>query len=159
MITLNRAKDLLNYHPDTGTFTWKNARGRSRKGMLAGTPNHSDYILIRLDGKHVRAHRLVWLFETGSWPTSILDHIDRVKDNNRFINLREATYQQNTGNTGIQKDNTSGFRGVSRIGKKWTSQIKVSGDSVYLGYFTTPEEASKVYELTAKEWLGEFYSD
>ena len=41
------------------------------------------------------AHRLAWLYVTGSWPSQDIDHIDGDPTNNRFANLREVTHQEN----------------------------------------------------------------
>ena len=83
-------KDLLNYDPDTGDFTWKvSTSNRVRVGQVAGTLRHDGYIRIKVNGKLYLAHRLAWFFVYGVWPVEFLDHIDQDKSNNRINNLRE----------------------------------------------------------------------
>lgn len=57
------------------------------------------------------------------------DHIDRNKLNNQYHNLRICTRSQNTMNTGVHVDNTSGFKGVTWHKRKlgWQAQIRVNG--------------------------------
>ncbi|MFW4291481.1 HNH endonuclease [Salmonella enterica subsp. enterica serovar Paratyphi C] len=45
------------------------------------------YIRIYINKKWYLAHRLAWLYVTGKWPINVIDHINRNKADNRFINL------------------------------------------------------------------------
>jgi hypothetical protein len=71
-------------------------------------------------------------------------------------NLRVATTSQNQCNAGLRKDNTSGFKGVTRHHRKWQSKITFSGNRLHLGYFDTAIEAAAVYNFVAKRLFGEF---
>lgn len=75
------------------------------------------------------------------------DHINRDKLDNRRSNLRSVTRSQNMSNC-VQKNNTSGYRGVSwhKQRRKWAARAKIDGIYKSLGLFETPLEASKVYE-------------
>ncbi len=88
----------------------------------------------------------------------IVDHIDRNRLNNRRDNLRICTQAQNSCNRSMMRNNTSGFKGVSRHGKKWQSRIKLDGKSMFLGYFNTKEEAARAYDAAAVKFHGEFAS-
>lgn len=160
MITQDYLKSILNYDPSNGVFIWIVRKSKSIKQFdIAGSlDNLHGYIFIRIDGVNYRAHRLAWLYMRGFMP-NIIDHIDGVKTNNSFSNLREATNSQNGMNVGIQSNNKTGYKGVSfcTINKKFRAQAKVKGVSKKLGYFNTAEEASKVYENFAKLHHGEFY--
>jgi hypothetical protein len=97
---------------------------------------------------------------TGEWPKkSDVDHINGVKSDNRWCNLREATRAENTSNTQIRITNTSGYKGVGwhKHHKKWSAQIRVDGYLYYLGLFDTPEEAAAMFEGAAKMLRGEFH--
>lgn len=88
-----------------------------------------------------------------------VDHINGDTLDNRRSNLRIATRRQNARNrTSIQNRNKSGFRGVCfhKNTRKWVAQISLNGKRKNLGYFTTPEEAAKVFDSAAKEMYGEF---
>ena len=58
--------------------------------MQAGTPDREGYVVIRYAGKGYKAHRLAWLHVYGRWPNGPLDHINRLKNDNRIENLRET---------------------------------------------------------------------
>jgi len=153
-----RVLELLDYDPATGLFTWKIRRGCRPAGAEAGTLSYG-YIRIKVDGKCYRAHRLAWLVVNGHLPDE-LDHINLIKDDNRISNLRPATSQENSRNTGRRSSNTSGFKGVcwhSRD-KKWHARAQdVNGKRKFLGSFPTPEAASAAYESYASRHYGEFY--
>lgn len=74
--------------------------------------NSLGYVQIKISGKLYHAHRLAWLYVYGYMPEKEIDHINRIRDDNRIANLREATSQLNSLNTGIYKNNTSGSKGI-----------------------------------------------
>ena len=153
-LTQTRLKQLVNYDPETGHFTWRMARRRCRPGDRTGCPMRNGYLVIRLDDVLYTAHRLAWLYMTGEWPPHQLDHINKDRSDNRFSNLRCATNAQNAQNR-TRKDNKSGFPGVRRENKKWLAEIKVNYKPIRLGLFATPEEAHAAY-LKAKQQFHPF---
>lgn len=84
------------------------------------------------------------------------DHINQDKLDNRRYNLRPATFSQNGCNQGVQKNNTSGYKGVFWNQGKWMTQIKVDGKVIYLGYYDDPKEAARAYNKAALKYHGEF---
>ncbi len=135
-ITLDRAKSLLYYLPSFGIFIRKETRGAHVKGSIAGTL-HVGYIRIGVDGEHVLAHRLAWLFIYGEWPAQDLDHIDGDRTNNRPNNLRLANNTSNQRNAQLRNDNKTGIPGVSWHSRDsiWSVKIGIGGKSKALGYF------------------------
>jgi hypothetical protein len=89
-----------------------------------------------------------------------IDHVDGDPINNRLGNLRLATSAQQKMNKRVQSNNKSGLKGAfyhaCRDGKKWRSQIKVSGQVLFLGYHQTPEDAHAAYAAAAAKHFGEF---
>lgn len=86
------------------------------------------------------------------------DHIDGNGFNNQKTNLRFATPSQNMCNRGLQKNSTSGFKGVSfnrNIGK-YRAYIKINGHQKHIGYFSDIEKAAAAYNKKALELHGEF---
>ena len=131
---------------------------RTLVGAKAGNTSGAGYLSVKLAGKRHYIHRLVWLYTTGEWPSTELDHIDGDKLNNRFSNLRQASRMENLRNSRLQANSTSGYRGVTRlVGGKWQAQANVAGKYVYLGSYATALEASMAYETFAKANHGEFY--
>ena len=100
-------------------------------------------MLIRLQSRLHKAHRLAWFYVYGSWPNDQIDHINRNKTDNRIANLREVTNKQNQQNASKRSDNTSGHPGVSwyKRDSKWQARIKHNQKDTHLGYFENLEEA------------------
>ena len=86
----------------------------------------------------------------------IVDHIDQNGLNNTRHNLRVCTRAENNYNKGKQKNNTSGFKGVSRDRRKWCAVIWMNRTRKHLGFFSTPEEAARAYDAAARELHGDF---
>lgn len=147
MLTQERLKELLDYDPETGVFVWKIAKGKSKKGSKAGCLNKCGYIYIGIDKNYYYAHRLAWFYVHNCWPTSQIDHINRVPSDNRLANLRIATKSENEWNKNAYKNNKSGYAGVylDKHNNKWKAQITKHGKTRTLGYFNTPEEANASY--------------
>ena len=159
-LTAERLRHLLDYSPASGVFTWRiSPSPRVKPGDTAGTLNERGYLRIKIAGKHIPAHRLAFLWMTGEEPTDQVDHINGIRSDNRWENLRLATASQNQWNKGPQRNNTSGYRGVSydNARRKWVAQIKVNGRKRKLGRFPTARKASAAYEAEAKRIHGEFY--
>ena len=157
MLNQTELRSLLNYCPDTGLFTWVSTRcGRAMAGNVAGT-NSNGYIHIKIGNSIYRAHRLAWLYTHGCWPRDEIDHINGDRKDNRILNIREATKAQNNRNTGISKNNTSGYKGVSRIRGKWRARIGIEGGKqMSIGHYSTPYEAHLAYEEAAETHHKEF---
>ena len=159
-LTAERLRHLLDYDPETGVFTWQNPpSARVKQGATAGTLNEKGYVVIQIGGKPYRAHRLAFLHKKGEWPEGQVDHRNGTTADNRWDNLRIATPSQNQWNKGPQRNNTSGYRGVSydKARRKWAAQIKVNGRLRKLGRFPTARKASAAYEAEAQRIHGAFY--
>ena len=158
MLTADQLTELLDYSPDSGLFVWRvNMAKNKTAGQIAGCLCSGGYIGIRIDGRRYMAHRLAWLWMTGAWPKVQIDHKNCVKDDNRWVNLREANHSQNGANCGLRSHNKSGVRGVhwSERFKRWRAQV----GREHLGWFATKEEAVEAYRTRAKETFGDFYRE
>lgn len=169
MITQERLKQLVSYDAESGLFVWL-PRPESKKwttrhaGKIAGTKDKLGRICLCIFNKKHFAHRLAWLYMTGSFPIDQTDHRDGDPSNNRFANLREATQTQNQHNTkthGGRKRKYGTLKGAYfstdlRKTKSWYSQIQVDGKRICLGTFSTEAEAHAAYVVAAKQHCGEF---
>ena len=160
MITRDRLKELVSYDPDLGVFTWNKDYGvKAKKGYRAGYLDKSTgYYKIGLDERRYYAHRLAWLYISGDWPRKEIDHINGHRDDNRIINLREASSAQNKYNSKRPSTNTSGIKGVSknkRLGK-WQSYIWYGNKKLHLGYFDSINDAEAVVVSKRKMMHKEF---
>jgi HNH endonuclease len=111
----------LAYDPQTGVFTWKKkAASKTKIGSQAGYSGKL-YTQIRLEGKLHYAHRLAFLYMTGTFPVKDVDHINGVPTDNRWSNLRAVSSKENTQNAAISSNNTSG----PQRSPKWTHQCSL----------------------------------
>lgn len=85
-----------------------------------------------------------------------VDHRDNNGLNNQRRNLRPATKRTNGQNRGPNKNNTSGYKGVSRADSKWVAEIKVGPKRLRLGRFATPQDAAIAYDKAARTHFGSF---
>ena len=139
--TQDQVKTLFDYK-DGGLY-WRVQRPCIEIGQRAGYTGNSGYRIININRKNYREHRLVWLWHYGTMPLNQLDHINRIRNDNRIENLRECTTKENHQNRSIGTNNTSGHIGVSWDKKpnKWKAHITVDGKSSHLGYFERLEDA------------------
>lgn len=141
VITQELLKQLLHYDPETGVFTWRVARGGSQVGDVAGHEcfkGTKAYIIMGINGRIDRAHRLAFVYMTGDWPNDEVDHINGDGTDNRWDNLRDATRVENCRNMRLHNHNTSGVSGVSwrKQRDKWRAYITVENRQINLGHFT-----------------------
>jgi hypothetical protein len=158
MLTQERLKELVHYDPATGLFTWRVARPKCRVGGLVGSTDSKGYLRARIDYVEYRLHRLAVLYMVGEFPALEVDHKNLVRADNRWENLRLATGSQNQHNKGTQRNNTSGFVGVSffRRTGTWRARCKVKGREVSLGYYKTAELAASAVSAARERLHGEF---
>lgn len=158
MIEFEKANELLRYHPESGNLIWtKGVKGSKGIGNIAGTLAHNGYIDVCLYGKKYGAHRLAFLLMTQKIPRCV-DHINGIKSDNRWCNLRPATYSQNGFNykgTG----STTGLKNVymdKRYPDNFFVQLRVNGKTLRLGTFKTAEEANEAAIKGRIQYCGEF---
>jgi hypothetical protein len=142
MLTQSRLKELFNYCPESGAFT----RLASCKGVKAGLSGSNDgkgYLLIRVDGKKYKSHRLAFLYMTGEFPPHDVDHVNGVRDDNRWENLHAATRSENCKNQKLYNTNKSGYMGVgwNKRAGKWHARYRISNKLHHLGYFADINDA------------------
>lgn len=110
-------------------------------------------VMIVFRGKlRVLSHIILGIEKIGS---KQVDHINRDPFDNRKNNLRICTNSENQANKGLSKTNTSGYKGISKIGKRWQAQIRIKDYRKYLGLFTSKEKAAEAYNIALKELHGE----
>ena len=140
-----------------GGLYWKHSRGSNAKaGNRAGRLLGMGYRSIHVSGRRYQEHRLVYLWHHGVMPNQV-DHIKRIKSDNRIENLRVADHSTNQMNT-VDRKNQSGFRGVRFVPKtgRWAARIYKNGKEIRIGTFATPEEAGAAYKEAAKNMFGDF---
>jgi hypothetical protein len=157
ILTVERLKELLDYDPETGTFTRRISVSQNTKaGDVAGSINGEGYAQISIDYRRYKMHRLAWLFMTGTHPVQEVDHINGNRADNRWSNLREVTREQNLQNQRkAESDSSTGFLGVKPCPGRpgfFLAQINFEHKRKHLGTFRSAEDAHQAY-LTAKREL------
>jgi hypothetical protein len=141
------------YDPHTGLLK------RRTTGKKVGTLTNG-YLVVRVADKTYYVHRIAWLWMTGTMPSEWIDHRNGKGTDNRFTNLRLSTRSQNQQNRPKNKNNASGFKGVSYSAaikqRPWRATISVNGHFIHLGRFKTKAEAFAAYRDAAQELHGEF---
>jgi hypothetical protein len=158
-VTVERLRAVLHYDPDTGVFTWlprplDEFKNRSQgkvwnarfPGTKAGSPCKKGYIGIAIDKTIFKAHRLAFLYMTGEWPRHEVDHINQVKADNRWTNLRDVPHQVNSQNARTARKQRAllGAYQEKDTGKHFAS-IGHNGSAKWLGYHPTAEAAHAAY--------------
>jgi hypothetical protein len=157
-----RAKELLDYNSLTGELRWRVDRlsGRNkvqvRAGSIAGHCHFDGYIRVKLDGVVYRAQHIIWLLQTGHYPSLEIDHRNGDDVDNRWINLRLATTQENGRNRRVHKSNTSGAKGVDFHNGKWRARIIVGYKQLHLGSFSNFDDAVKARLGAERQHFGDF---
>ena len=150
MITQDELKELVIYNEKTGKFTLHNGKPT---GWIDDKGTRGGYVRIALPNKQYLAHRLAWLYVHGVMPECI-DHINRVRTDNRICNLKVATLSDNARNRSIPSNNTSSYPGVSiKPNGKWIARIVNNlGQRVSLGTFIMIEDAIEARKRAEKKY-------
>ena len=107
MITQEYLKSILHYNQNNGAFHWiaVNFDNQVKKYMVAGSFHKQGHLIICIDGTQYHAHRLAHFYMTGAMPDKYIDHINGIRHDNRWINLRHVTPEINSKNAKKRKDN------------------------------------------------------
>lgn len=156
-ITQDLLRERLVYDEITGELTYRySVSGRAQKGHRAGHSTKIGYILLKVAGTQIYAHRAIWIYMTGSNPETNIDHIDGVRANNRWSNLRLATVRQN--NLNKPGRSSSGVKGVYFVPKtgRWVAELRIFRKRVYQEYFGTLDQAEEGIRINRIRIHGEF---
>lgn len=141
MLTQTELKKILRYDPEAGLFFWAVDTYRSKRGSVAGTLSaltrrkDINYRVIGVNRRNYLAHRLAFLYMTGSFPDGVVDHINHDSSDNRWANLRKVTPTDNNRNTRMHHDNKSGICGVWLDRERWVAKIGVNSSQICIGRF------------------------
>jgi hypothetical protein len=159
-ISQGEIKAHIAYDHLTGAFTWATSRVGVKAGKPAGNISPTGYRRICINRVLYLAHRLAWVYVTGTWPTGDIDHIDGNPSNNAFSNLRDVPTAMNVQNVHKARSDTkhSSLIGVGfhKRDGLWRARIRAGGKRRTVGYFSTEAEAGAAY-LAAKQAMHAGY--
>ncbi len=126
--------------------------------QYVGSINNHGYVQFEHEGRTFALHRAIWEMHNGEIPKGlIIDHIDRVRANNRIENLRLATHGENQVNAKIRSDNTTGYVGVRFVSyNNYRAVLTFRGKQIHCGYFKTAEAAHESVSSRRRELYGDF---
>lgn len=135
------------YAPDTGCLYRKKKNG-GRTLVISKCIN--GYGRTKYKGQPVKVSRVIWVMMTGEDPGAMtVDHVNRVRGDNRWCNLRLADLSLQQRNKGVHRTSTTGLKGAHRTnsgeGKRFSSAIMRDGKTTYLGRFDSAEKAHAAY--------------
>lgn len=165
------AKDLITYHPISGSAYWnerdqkwfKEGDGqytskrtckiwnKTHAGKEITTRDSTGYIRPVILRQSIHLHRFIWFYMTGEWPIEV-DHINGIRDDNRWSNLRNVTHLENMRNQKRPINNTTGIVGVATAKSKWRAYIEEGGKQRHLGTFSSFEEAVSARKKAEQEF-------
>jgi hypothetical protein len=167
ILTQDYLKECLHYDPETGVFTWK-ARPREhfktsnafsrwayRIGCRCGhIDSPGGYLVISINDVSYSAHRLAFLYMEGAEP-SFVDHINHIRSDIRWVNLRAATLKDNQQNQSLSKRNTSGYSGIvfEKSRGKWKVHMRGDGKHQNIGRYKNLSDAIEARDK-AREKFG-----
>lgn len=147
--TQERVRELFDYDPNTGELTWAiDVRGgqgaiRVKRGTTVGAFNSTNgYLQTQVDKKFIYLHRIIWIWMEGYAPEHQIDHINRVRTDNRWCNLREINQSCNNINCKIRSDNVSGVKGVGKFRiNQWRVRVHLGVKEIHIGVYDDFTEA------------------
>lgn len=157
-LSIERLRDVLHYNKETGLFVWKKyINPRGKLGSQAGYINDGGYLLISIDNKRFRAHRLAWFYVYGEWPEYDIDHKNGIRSDNRIGNLRKSTRSQNLCNKKVSVKSKTGIKGViwDKCNNAYRAQVELKGRKITRYVHSLSEAAELVKEMRDK-LHGEF---
>ena len=167
LIDVDAVNKWLLYENQSGIFYWKKSpmykvKAGDKAGALLRNGCGNNYLTITVHGKRYLAHRIVATLFLGANPSDFVDHINGNGLDNRVENLEWCTQEENQihayrnnlqiPNNGVKfSNNTSGYVGVTKCGKKWKAQIRHNNTLIYLGVYDDKEKAYEIYMEKLKE--------
>jgi hypothetical protein len=135
--TQERLKELVHYDPETGIFTWALKRKGCRVGDECGTIDKNGYRYLTIDRQVLGANRCAFIYMLGECPKNmVIDHINGIRNDNRWCNLRAITQQENL-------RHKHGRKGYYKRGNRFVARTFIDGEQIYIGTFDTAHSAQQ----------------
>jgi len=132
---------------------------------VAWSSSINDYYISRTeylgctDTKSNNKTNYLHRYITSATENEVVDHENHNSRDNRKENLRVTSNENNTKHKkGKNKNNTSGYRNVSKVGKWYLVQMQIDGKNTLLKKFPLDkvDEAGYYAELMREKYYGKF---
>jgi len=152
MIEQQYLQSKLNYNPKTGEFIWLNPpKGHpdlknKNAGSLSKCRNNNYYKVIQIDGMKYKSSYLAFIYMKGYVEKDVIDHINGITTDDRYDNLREATFKENCRNIHSYTKKSGLPLGVKKLSYgKYQARITIDGKCISLGVYNSETDAHNVY--------------
>ena len=153
-IPISELRKLIAYNPRTGQFWYRERPDDQRFNTRcaerpAARMNVQGYRYVAIMGVKYRAARVAYALVMGEWPKGLVDHRNRKRADDRWENIRPATFVQNSWNRRAKTGSSSAFKGVSlrKDRGKYTASAKgPDGRMQNLGLFPDEIAAAEAYD-------------
>ena len=146
-LTYEEAINAFSYDIATGNLLRNYPSRQSDRGSVCGTLMANGYLSLWYKNRTYLVHRIIWLMHNKQWPKNQIDHINRIRNDNRIENLRDVTQSRNNNN-----NQAKGYSYNSSTGG-YMARITVDGQFIYLGVYATKNMAHDAY-MKAKAIYG-----
>lgn len=106
-----------------------------------------------LGGKKKLLHRYIFGLDKG---VKVVDHINHNRSDCRRVNLRVTSQAKNSYNRSLYSNNTTGVKGITKVGNKFRAQLNYKYRRIYLGVFESFEKACKARLRAEKKYHKEY---
>ena len=136
-----------NFYYENGLLKASSGRNKYKRGYCVGHKRVDGYIGIICLGRPLLLHRMIFLYHHKYLPDTI-DHINRVRGDNRIENLRDCTLSENSINSKLREDNQTGVKGVNWCNHfgKYVVRVQRDGVRYYLGKFDSLVDSKRARE-------------
>jgi hypothetical protein len=160
-VTIDQLQELLDYDPETGDLRWKpragqNAWNAKHARTAAMNTKHSEgYLIGKITGRRVYAHRVAFAIHHGRWPAGLIDHINGDRTDNRADNLREVDLSENAKNrrAGLRQSGHAGIWWIEGA-QRWRVVHRHNKRRYNIGSYATLDEAIEAMRETLTKVHG-----
>ena len=150
---------IFRYEPDGKLWYREQRTGRGARRNMNKPVGCADkgYLRFRFKGKTYDVHKTIWEMHYGPvTPGMEIDHKNNIRNDNRIENLQELTDGDNSKKRLLNKNSTTGYKGVyfSKRDNKFLARIQVDYKRKDLGYFDTAEEAYEARKIAELHYYG-----